>query len=352
MKWFTHNSTALSDAKIMKIISRFGIEGYGVYFATIEIIANELDQTKLDCILEHDVEVLSSKFNIDSSKLKSILDYCVEINLLSLSGSKYQCVKLLQRLDNTSHKNPVIKAFLKKYSETKNDSYKTTTSDVDILHRREENRREENRIDDNIDLKNKEEEDAHSQFVKDWNNVIAISPNISKMDFFTEARRDIFSKAEFDGLAMATVIDQVKMSDFLNGSFGWGFDWLFSEGKDGTMNWMKVQEGKYRDRDKPIGEEPEKKEISIQQKFPGASPELYQVIATIIEERSAKGEIPFSEDEITTQFGELETMVIILGDKWEEVKGRLESLFHDHPESFLSESKLTKLIGEEYATSS
>ena len=34
--WFPHDSTAASDAKVLKLRARYGWEGYALYFVTLE----------------------------------------------------------------------------------------------------------------------------------------------------------------------------------------------------------------------------------------------------------------------------------------------------------------------------
>ena len=70
LKWFKHSSTALNDAKIEKLIMKYGIEGYGVYFAIVEMIAQEIDTNKVSCELEHDYELLAYKFRVDKKRLE------------------------------------------------------------------------------------------------------------------------------------------------------------------------------------------------------------------------------------------------------------------------------------------
>ena len=38
MKWFMHEGNARSDSKIEKLLIKYGVEGYGLYFYCVEII--------------------------------------------------------------------------------------------------------------------------------------------------------------------------------------------------------------------------------------------------------------------------------------------------------------------------
>jgi len=114
IKWFKHDSNALHDAKIEKLIMKYGIEGYGLYFACIEIIANELTRENITFELEHDAEILAHKFKIDTLKVEKIMKYCIELGLFqyNIETQRIVCYKLARRLDISMSQNPEIKQIL------------------------------------------------------------------------------------------------------------------------------------------------------------------------------------------------------------------------------------------------
>jgi len=114
IKWFKHDSNALHDAKIEKLIMKFGIEGYGLYFACIEIIASELSRENITFELEHDAEILAHKFKIDTLRVEAIMKYCIELGLFqfNIETQRIVCYKLARRLDISMSQNPEIKQIL------------------------------------------------------------------------------------------------------------------------------------------------------------------------------------------------------------------------------------------------
>jgi hypothetical protein len=114
MKWFKHSTSAINDAKIEKLIMNYGIEGYGLYFACLEMIAGNISPEKVTFELEHDAEILAYKFKIDSVKVVKILRYFVDTGLFEYNEStkRITCYKLAKGLDNTTSQNPEIKAIL------------------------------------------------------------------------------------------------------------------------------------------------------------------------------------------------------------------------------------------------
>jgi hypothetical protein len=111
MKWFKHSADAMHDEKIEELIMEYGIEGYGVYFGIIEIIADALSSENVDFDLKHRAKVLSRRFNINYEKLKKIIDFLVEINLLQINPDtkNISCFGLLRQLDVSTSNNPEFK---------------------------------------------------------------------------------------------------------------------------------------------------------------------------------------------------------------------------------------------------
>jgi hypothetical protein len=106
MKWFKHDSNATQDAKIKKLIIRYGATGYAIYFHCLELIAGNVSETNLTFELEHDSEIIADNLRIQGSHDRSginlveeIMRFIVEIGLFEQSGDKIFCFKLLKRLD-------------------------------------------------------------------------------------------------------------------------------------------------------------------------------------------------------------------------------------------------------------
>lgn len=134
MKWFKHDTDALQDAKIEKLIMKYGLEGYGLYFACVELIAAGLSVDNCSFELEHDEKLLAHKFKKSPNKIKEMLAFMIEIGLFQYNeDSKHiVCIKLLKRVDNTMSQNQEIKKIqnngnFKKLKETLSNlkSFKT-----------------------------------------------------------------------------------------------------------------------------------------------------------------------------------------------------------------------------------
>jgi len=128
MKWFKHDTDALQDAKIERLVMKYGLEGYGLYFACVELIAASLSSDDCSFELEHDEVLLAHRFKKTPQKIKEMLAYLVELGLFQYNedSKNLMCIQLLKRVDNTMAQNPEIKKIMsngdfKKLKETLNN---------------------------------------------------------------------------------------------------------------------------------------------------------------------------------------------------------------------------------------
>jgi hypothetical protein len=110
MKWFKHDAHSLRKASIERLILEFGIEGYGLYYACMELIAGDISIDNLTFELEHDAELIANKFKMDTIKVGKIMHRCIELNLFELQDNgKISCYHLARMLDETITKNVQVR---------------------------------------------------------------------------------------------------------------------------------------------------------------------------------------------------------------------------------------------------
>ena len=155
MKWFKHDADANRDAKLEKVLMKYGAEGYALYWLCLELIAAPIDKAKISFELEHDAEILAHRLKMDTLKVQEIMTYFVSQRLFELNETtqRITCMKLAKRLEYSAVKNPELKRIQEALkcldSETVPDNLGQS-----VL---EENRREENRTEkQQTDLSNKE----------------------------------------------------------------------------------------------------------------------------------------------------------------------------------------------------
>jgi hypothetical protein len=123
MKWFKHFSNAKYDAKVMRLIRKYGLKGFGLYFAMIEYAAFQLTTDNPIPDIEENSQDIANFFGEDTILIEEIMLFCINEELLEQDENtgRMMCMKLLCHLDNTMSNNPEVKKILdnfKKLEET------------------------------------------------------------------------------------------------------------------------------------------------------------------------------------------------------------------------------------------
>ena len=78
--YFSHDSNAHTDPRILKLRMALGWEGYGIYWAIIENLRNQSGYY----LSEDDFNFLTLSLAIDEAKLKQMLSKCLSPALANL----------------------------------------------------------------------------------------------------------------------------------------------------------------------------------------------------------------------------------------------------------------------------
>lgn len=144
--YFSHDSNSRFDPKILKLRSKYGLEGYGFYFCLLEIMRDSSDYM----INYNELDIISYQIQIDDTKAKAMLQFCCDIGLLKTYNDKIFSESFLIRMQEMNElrakrveagrKGGNAKAMLQqthstavalketKLKETKGNEIKTTTS--------------------------------------------------------------------------------------------------------------------------------------------------------------------------------------------------------------------------------
>jgi len=152
MLWFKHDTDASTDAKIKKLLLRFGPEGYAVYFHCLELIASDVCESNITFQLEHDSEIIADNLKIKGTKDKSgieivedIMRYIIQLGLFSESEGKIFCFKMLKRLDTSMTSNTRFRALITS-AKSNHDGVMTVSCSGHDTIMQEEKRKEETRL--------------------------------------------------------------------------------------------------------------------------------------------------------------------------------------------------------------
>lgn len=101
MKWFKHDTNAYRDAKLEKMRIKYGMEGYGLYWYCLELIAGSVDRNHINFELEHDAELLSHTTGIHYERIQEMMAYMVNLHLFENANGIITCLKMAKRIDQS-----------------------------------------------------------------------------------------------------------------------------------------------------------------------------------------------------------------------------------------------------------
>lgn len=138
MKWFKHESRAHRDAKLQKLVMKYGFEGYGLYWYCVENVCASLEPN-LTFELEVDSEILAHVGRMDSRLVEEIMLYMVNVGLFEQSESVITCLKLARFLGESGTRNNELREIIKREkSQTVSDGHRLSQTISDCLPKRRE----------------------------------------------------------------------------------------------------------------------------------------------------------------------------------------------------------------------
>ncbi|AOE49262.1 Lin1244/Lin1753 domain-containing protein [Kangiella sediminilitoris] len=148
MKWFKHDSKASHDAKLQKLQMKYGMEGYGLYWYCLEMIASNVEPDNLTFELEHDSEIIAYRTGIHYERVQEMMTYMIRLGLFEENKGVITCLKLARRLDDTTSRNPDIRKIRSKlFPKSDGISKKLRSKSEETPTRVDKSRVEENRSD-------------------------------------------------------------------------------------------------------------------------------------------------------------------------------------------------------------
>ena len=146
MKWIKHDTDANQDAKLQNVFLDYGLEGYGLYWYCIELIAGKVDKDNITFDLEHDARIIARNTGSTTQRVEEMMRYFVKVDLFEDTDGVVTCLKLAKRLDKSMTSNLEMRGLIENLKS--HDSIMTQSAKpMQEENRREENRLEETRID-------------------------------------------------------------------------------------------------------------------------------------------------------------------------------------------------------------
>lgn len=147
MQWFKHDTSANMDAKLQDVLLDYGLEGYGLYWYCIELIAGKISKDNLTFSLEHDARIIARNTGSTPQKVQEMMKHFMDLGLFESSNSGViTCLKLAKRLDQSMTSNAKMREMI---LDVKNHDGIMTASSKSLTesckNRIEENRKEKNK---------------------------------------------------------------------------------------------------------------------------------------------------------------------------------------------------------------
>ncbi|AOQ26688.1 hypothetical protein [Vibrio phage 2E1] len=188
MKWIQHDTDANQDAKLQNVLLDYGLEGYGLYWYCMELIAGKVDANNITFELEHDARVIARNTGSTPQKVEEMMRYFVNIGLFENSNNTITCLKLAKRLTQSMTSNPQMREIIKNFKG--HDEVMTKSDEV----MQDKIRLEEKRVDKEcavVAAKEKKQSLDYDRIKEIFNATLTKASNIVKL---TEKRKKLVKK--------------------------------------------------------------------------------------------------------------------------------------------------------------
>lgn len=202
--YFSHDSNAHKDPKILKLRAKFGWEGYGIYWAIIETLRDQTDYKWL----ASDKQLLSFCFANGDEVINQVLDECLSIGLLVKEGDFIHSESLSRRMKMKEEISEKRRAAGRKGGSSKskaNAKQNTSNKRKEIKEIKESKEKKVNVV---------EEKTTASPAIIFWeNNIGSISPAIAEK--IIDWEKDIPSEVISIAIEQA-VINEARNWSYIN----------------------------------------------------------------------------------------------------------------------------------------
>ena len=260
--YFSHDSNALTDTKILNMRADYGLEGYGLYWAIIEMMRNEEDY-KLN-LNKNTYRAIKTLTNTSIDIEKFIKDCIEDYELFKQEEEKFYSKSLLSRMQEYERKKQIKrengklggrpKKNLDK-TEPKPTGFKKETIGSENETEQNQNKGKKRKGKENKGNKNKEKRNVIMEI---YNSTCTNLPQIKKLTDTRNKAIDEFLK-DFTEEQFKQICNIANNTSFLTGDNerGWkaDFDFIMRIDKatailEGKYNSIKTQKGGANGTDK------------------------------------------------------------------------------------------------------
>ena len=84
MRWFKHMTASGNDEKLSRLKDKFGLEGYGFWWAVLEIVAEKVGEDA-QTSAEFSLKKWGSLVGVSPKKFRTLAEFCANLELFSLT---------------------------------------------------------------------------------------------------------------------------------------------------------------------------------------------------------------------------------------------------------------------------
>lgn len=151
MLYFKHMSNMRNDSRMKRVISRYGLEGYGLYNIVVESIAENISTETPLPDLEETCEDLASFYNGDTARINEIMSYMVNQGLFEISEltGRVLCSKIYKFLQSSQTRSGEIRTLIKNYTQQLQLAYPEASQTVSDMNNGDNGQVSEDVLDSN-----------------------------------------------------------------------------------------------------------------------------------------------------------------------------------------------------------
>jgi hypothetical protein len=252
--YFSHDSNARYDPKILSMVSIYGMAGYGWYWVIIEVL-REQENYKFNITKEHSYNAIAMQLYSDCNATKKFITDCIdEFELFISDGEYFWSESLLERMEILANKRQKMQE-----NAAKRWSNQAQNNNGNAIAMQKQCKSNASKVKESKVKESKEYIYPYRDIVELYNSTC---PTLSKvaLKLLSDSRKNAirlrwikFAKQkdksgnEFGMRIFEELFTKAHDSDFLSGRNGkWtscNFDWLLNE-----KNLVKVLEGTYDNR--------------------------------------------------------------------------------------------------------
>jgi len=111
--YFNHDNNARNDIKLIRLRSKIGYEGYGIYFAVLELLFSEENKLCID-----DYDTLAYGLQCETEKLRAVIE---DFDLFVIEGDCFYSKRLNNQIEQINNKSIKAKESInKRWNKEKN----------------------------------------------------------------------------------------------------------------------------------------------------------------------------------------------------------------------------------------